>query len=58
MNTHCKACGKEIKVLAFIGTDYCSVDCRKRAGDDQTSIGTLVFLTKTEENLIKEYRNG
>jgi predicted nucleic acid-binding Zn ribbon protein len=29
MNTHCKSCGKEIKVMAFIGKDWCSDNCRK-----------------------------
>ena len=27
--SHCSNCGRQIKVMCFLGTDHCSENCRK-----------------------------
>lgn len=58
MDEICKTCGTTIQVMAFRGTGYCSVDCKKAAGIDHATQGTLTFLTREEAAMIKENRNG
>ena len=57
MKTKCP-CGKKITVMAFRGTGFCSVNCKKKHGKDVSSVGTIMFVTSGEKAAIEEARNG
>ena len=57
MNKYCKNCHNEIKVMAFVGTDFCSDDCKKKSGKDIKAEGTMMFVTPDEAKKIREARN-
>lgn len=52
----CKVDNKPIKVMAHRGTGFCSIDCRKKAGDDVSSVGTIMFVTTDERHKIEKRR--
>lgn len=56
MDDTCKVCGKPVLVMAFQGTSICSVKCKKDAGLDISSVGTMMFVTSEEKEMIGEYR--
>lgn len=58
MDNNCTNCGRQILVMAFRGTGFCSVNCKKASGIDVGSQGTLTFLTREERQIIEESRNG
>jgi hypothetical protein len=58
MTEFCKVDGEPIEVMAFKGTGFCSVNCRKEAGDDVPSVGTHMFVTTAEKRMIDGARNG
>ena len=59
-HAHCTnpKCGKEIAIQIFKDSGFCSVACRKAAGDDQSSVGTYMFVTKEEEKMIGKVRGA
>ena len=52
----CLIDGKEIKTMIYKGTGFCCIDCMKKAGRDVSSVGTIMFVTFEEYELIKEKR--
>ena len=44
--------------MAFRGTGFCSVNCKKKYGKDVSSVGTIMFVTSGEKAAIEEARNG
>lgn len=52
----CRVCFKKINVMAFRGTEFCSDVCRKKAGADVSSVGSYMFVTNEERNLINDLR--
>lgn len=52
----CVSHGREIKTMAFRGTGFCSEDCKKLAGADVTSVGTIMFVTTEERHRIMKAR--
>ena len=54
----CLVCGRGIEVAIFKGSGYCSIDCRKKAGLDTSSVGTYMFVASDEKQLIEEIRRG
>ena len=52
----CVSHGREIKTMAFRGTGFCSVECKKEAGADVSSVGTIMFVTNEERNKIMKSR--
>jgi hypothetical protein len=57
-NPDCPRFGDEILVMAHRGLGYCSIDCRKALGWDMPSLGTMMFVTRTERSALLEARNG
>lgn len=55
---YCSVDGKVIKTMTFKGTGFCSVECRKKAGDDVSSVGTHMFVTASEKRIIDAFRKG
>jgi hypothetical protein len=53
MNTHCKNCGKPIKIQIFKGEDCCSVDCQK-AWEAKGE----AFISQFAENIQESVRRG
>jgi hypothetical protein len=56
MEEKCRHCDGPVQVMAFRGTGICSVDCRKALGLDVSSVGTMMFVTTEEKEMIGEYR--
>ena len=54
----CKNCLKGIKVMAFRGTGYCSVTCRKQAGIDHPPYGNMMVVTSDEQALVEKRRRS
>lgn len=54
----CKNCDKKIQVAIFKGSGYCSIDCKKALGDDVSSVGTHMFVTRDEKKMIDQARNN
>lgn len=52
----CISHGREIKTMAFRGSGFCSIECRKLAGDDVSSVGTIMFVTIDERKKIMKAR--
>jgi hypothetical protein len=42
--------------MAFKGTNFCSVKCQKIAGKDVSSVGTIMFVTSEEKEMITRGR--
>lgn len=43
--------------MAFRGTDFCCVDCKKQADMDVSSVGTIMFVTSEEKEAIDKVRS-
>jgi len=59
MDTGAELCithGREIKTMAFRGTGFCSINCRKEAGADVSSVGVVMFVTREERDKIMKAR--
>lgn len=52
----CVVDGREISIPIFKGSGFCSIDCRKEAGADVSSVGTVMFVTTDERHKIMKAR--
>ena len=52
----CVSHGRPIETMAFRGTGFCSEDCKKIAGADVSSVGTVMFVTREERTKIMAAR--
>ena len=55
-NPNCPHEGRII-TMAFRGSGFCCDDCRKAVGADVSSVGTYMFLTTEEAELIRNRRS-
>jgi hypothetical protein len=53
----CITHGREIKTMTFRGTGFCSIECKKEAGADVSSVGTIMFVTLDERDKIMKARD-
>jgi len=55
---NCTVCTKKIEVMAFRGTGFCSVTCKKEAGLDVPADGTMMYVSRGEKLLVDMARAG
>lgn len=55
-NPSCPRYQQPIQLMAHRGLGYCSVDCKKEMGLDTSSVGTIMFVTREERDVLMESR--